>query len=108
METFFLISKATNRSNYSIEAFIQHDFIFTPRTKQQLIWERTVHVNVHGRPGKDIPCDLYMEHLNRECKGTIGSLGPNASSVNAVARIGKSVGELMKITILYDSSSKLN
>ena len=66
------------------------------------------HVNVHGHPGKDIPCDLYMEHLNRECKGTTGSLGPNVSSVNAVARIGKSVGELMKITILYDSSSELN
>ena len=106
---FFPIFKATNRTNYSIEAFIllaQHDFIFTPRMKQQLVWERTV--NVHGRPAKNIPCDLYMEHLNRECKGTIGSLGPNVSSVNAVIRIGKSVGELMKITTQYDSISELN
>ena len=31
---------------------------------------------------KNIPCDLYMEHLNHESKGTIGSLGPNVSSVN--------------------------
>ena len=74
--------------------------------KQQLVWEQTV--NVHGRPGKNIPCDLYMEHLNRQCKGTIGSLGPTVSSVNMVARIGKSVGELMKITTQYDSISKLN
>ena len=106
---FFPIFKATNQTNYSIDAFIlvaQHDFIFTPRMKQQLVWEPTV--NVHGRLGKNIPCDLYMEHLNRECKGTIGSLGPNASSVNAVARIGKIVGELMKITTQYDSISELN
>ena len=49
-----------------------------------------------------------MEHLNRECKGTIGSLGPTVSLVNMVAQIGMSVGELMKITTQYDSISKLN
>ena len=50
---FFLIVKATDRTNYSIEAFIlffQHDFIFTQRMKQQLVWKRTV--NVQGHPGK--------------------------------------------------------
>ena len=72
-----------------------------------MVWKRTV--NVHGRPGKkNIPCDLYMEHLIRECKDTIGSLGPNVSSVNVVAWVGKSVGELMTITTQYDSISELN
>ena len=50
---FFPIFKATNRTKYSIEAFIllaQHDFNFTPRMKQQLVWEWTV--NVHGCLGK--------------------------------------------------------
>ena len=105
---FLPIFKATNRTNYSIETFnllAQHDFVFTPRMKQQLMWERTV--NVHGRPGKNIPCDLYMEHLNRECKGAMGSLGPNVSSVESVARIGRSIGELMKVTTQYDSSNGL-
>ena len=58
--------KATNRTNYSIEAFnllAQHDFVLSPRAKQQLIiWERTV--NVSGVRGKNISCDLFMEHLN--------------------------------------------
>lgn len=106
---FFPIFKATNRSNYSVEAFnllVQHDFICTPRLRQQLVWERTV--NVHGRLGKNIPCDLYMEHLNHECKGAIGSLGPNISSVNAVARIGKSVGELLKVAGQYDTIAGIN
>ena len=103
---FLPIFKATNRTNYSIEAFIllaQHDFIFTPRMKQQLMWERTV--NVHGHPGKNIPCDLFLEHLSHECKGAIGSLGSNVLSVDSVTRIGKSVGELMKVTSQYDSIS---
>ena len=101
---FLPIFKAMNRTNYSIEAFTllaQHDFIFTPRMKQQLVWERTV--NVHGRPGRNIPCDLHMEHLNRECKSAMGSLGPNISSVGSVTRIGESIGELMKVTSQYDS-----
>lgn len=71
--------------------------------KQQLMWERTV--NVHGRPGKNIPCGLFMEHLNRERKGAIGSLGSNVLSVDSGTRIGKSVGELMKDTSQYDSIS---
>ena len=103
---FFPISKATIRTNYSVETFnllFQHDSIFTPRLRQQLIWERTV--NVHGRPGHNVPCDLYIEYLNHECKGAIGSLGPNVSSVNAVARVGKSVGELLKVTGHYDTIS---
>lgn len=61
------IFKATNRTNYSIEAFTrlaQYHFLFTERLKKQLLWSRTV--NTSGRPGKNIPCDLHMEHLNRD------------------------------------------
>ena len=93
---FLPIFKATNRKNYSIEAFtflVQHDFLFSPRLRQQLVWERTV--NVHGMPGRNISCDLLMEHLNRVCKGAMGNLGSNIQSNDSVSRIGKSVGELM-------------
>ena len=100
---FLPIFKATNRKNYSIEAFtflVQHDFLFSPRLRQQLVWERTV--NVHGMPGRNISCDLLMEHLYRVCKGAMGNLGSNIQSNDSVSRIGKSVGELMSLVEHYD------
>ena len=87
---FFLpLFRASGRTNYSIETvnlLAQHDFLFTPRMKQQLVWERTV--NTHGKPEKNIPCDLHMEHLNRECKSSIGSLGSNIAE-RSIDRVGK-------------------
>ena len=61
-----LLFKLDKRTNYSVEAFnllAQYEFFFTPRMKAQLMWSRTV--NMHGRAGKNISCDL---HLNREIK----------------------------------------
>ena len=57
----FLLFKATNRTNYTIETFgflAQHAFLLP----DQLLWSR--FINTHGVPGKNIPCNLYMEHLN--------------------------------------------
>lgn len=63
------------------------------------MWERTV--NMHSRPGRNISMDLHMEHINRACKNPMGTLGPNANE-ESVNRIGKSIGETMKITNQYD------
>ena len=99
---FFLpLFKATNRVNYSIEAFTllcQHHF-FSDRMKKQLEWSRTV--NVHGKPGKNIPMDLHMEHLNRHCKTMIKGLGANVTE-HAISRVGKCLGELVKATTNFD------
>lgn len=68
----FVIFKATKCKNYAIEGFtllMQKMYLFSPRMAAQLEWNRTV--NVHGRGGKNISADLYMEHLNRECKGIV-------------------------------------
>ena len=99
---FLLLFKATGRKNYSIEAFtllVQLHFFFSPRMAAQLKWSRTV--NVHGRPGKNIPCDLHMEHLNRVCKGAIRGLGSNITD-KVVLRMGKCLAELIKITDHFD------
>ena len=75
---FLLLFKASNRKNYSIEAFTllcQFHFIFSERMKQQLVWSCTV--DIHGRPGKNVSMDLHMEHLNRECKASMAGLGAN-------------------------------
>ena len=71
---FLLLFKATGRKNYSIEAFtllFQYHFLYSERMRMQLIWGRTI--NVHGRIGRNIACDLHMEHLNQECKCSIGA-----------------------------------
>ena len=105
---FMLLFKASNRTNYSIEAFTllcQFQFIFSERMKQQLVWSRTV--NTHGRPGKNISMDLHMEHLNRECKATISGLGANVTE-QAVKRVGKCLGEIVKVTCNFDSQTGVN
>ncbi len=105
---FFLpVFKASNRTNYSntaLRLLAQHRYLFTPRMKQQLLWSRTI--NTHGRPGKNISCDLHMEHLNRACKNAIGSLGPNISDAS-VERIGKSVLKLSKVTDQFDTANNV-
>ena len=35
-------------------------------------------------------CDLHMEHLNRECKGSIAGLGANITD-SAIQRVGRSL-----------------
>ena len=54
-----LIFKATDRRNYSIEAFIiqaQYNYLLSPRQQHQLLYSR--FINTHGLPGRNISCDL--------------------------------------------------
>ena len=50
--------------------------------------------------------DLHMEHINKECKQAMGSLGSNIGE-KAVGRIGRSIGEVMKVTQNFDSVNKV-
>ena len=53
-------------------------------------------VNTSGLPGKNIPADLHLEHLNRLCKESIRNLGANKTP-RAIVRIGKSSQCIMEI-----------
>ena len=95
--------KSTKLTNYSIEAFTmlaQYQLFYTPRMQQQLMWSHTV--NTRGLPGHNLPCDLHMEHINRECKKAMQTLGPNVIRETSVTSVRKSVGELMTVTSHYD------
>ena len=94
---FLLYFKSSNRVSYSIEAFTllaQEKYLFSPRMSMQLKWSRTV--NVHGRRGKNISCDLHMEHLNRKCKDAMRGLGANLNNAS-IERIGKCIGKTVVI-----------
>ena len=64
-----VIFKSSNHFNYAKEAvnlLSQYHYNFSERQKAQLLWSRCI--NTRGYPGTNIPCDLYMEHLNRRLK----------------------------------------
>ena len=61
-----LIFRMTQRKNYATEAahlLVQLEYLSSERTKMQLKFGR--FVSMHNQIGKNIPCDLHMEHLNR-------------------------------------------
>ena len=97
------IFKASNKVNYSIEAFMlaQYYVLLPPRLSQQLIWSR--FVNTHGQPGKNIPCDLHLEHLNRSLKTAICGLGANVVP-RAIERAGRCIGEMVTVCHHFNSS----
>lgn len=70
----------------------------------QLKWNRTI--NVHGRAGKNVACDLHMEHLNREAKNSLLGLGSNITD-NAVTRVGKCVGHTVEIVKKFDQANNI-
>ena len=102
---FLLIFKVSGRNNYAIEAFTllsQYTFILSPRSAMQLKWNRTI--NMHGRQGKKISCDLHLEHLNREAKNSLMGLRSNVTD-NAVLRVGKCIGHTIDIVKQFDKSN---
>ena len=97
--------KSTGRTNYSIEAFTllaQYFYLFSPRMAAQLAWSRTVIT--HRRPGKNILCDLHLEHLNREVKNAFGGLSSNITE-QSVKRIGRSIKGLSSLSHTFDHTN---
>lgn len=73
-----VVFKSTKHRNYAKEAvnlLYQYYYIFSGRKKMQLLWSRCV--NTRGFCGTNIPCDLYMEHLNHRLKSIIRGMGGN-------------------------------
>ena len=68
---------------YAIEllsvALLQYYYIFSERKKAQLLWSQCV--NTRGYQGRNIPCDLFMEHLNRRLKSILRGMGANINFI---------------------------
>lgn len=101
------IFSASGNTNYACEAanlLIQRSYALSPRLSAQLVW--SWFVNVHGQPGKNIPVDLHMEHLNKLAKCGIRFNGSNVTQ-NAVLRIGRAIGTLYPILEQFDETNKV-
>ena len=81
-----------------------HQFNLTPTQAAELQWNR--FINVHGILGRNIPCDLHIEHLNRTCKDAVRGLHANKTPP-AITCIGKSIGAFNTILEQYDKNNGL-
>ena len=100
--------RAAQCTNYACEAFnllYQHLYALSPRLSNQMMWSR--FINVHGRPGRNIPLDLHMEHLNRLAKDAIKNLGSN-KTVGGVTRVGRCVGTLSNVLDQFDKENVIH
>jgi L1 cell adhesion molecule like protein len=77
----------------------QIEWILPPRQVMQVKYSR--FVNVHGRQGCNIPCDLHMEHLNRIVKICIKCLGANKTEAS-IQRVGKCITLINEIIESFD------
>lgn len=92
-----------NHTKYCLEAFhllASVNATATPRIAHEIIWCR--FVNSRGGSGKNIPVDLFMEHLNRTVKDYLLGLGANISE-KSIIQTSKSLRSLMDVTTQFDS-----
>lgn len=97
-----VVFKSTNHYNYAKEAvniLLQYYYFFSERMKAQLLWSRCV--NTRGYTGVNIPCDLFMEHLNRRLKTILRSMGANASIVKA----GKALAPVQHVCQVFEQQT---
>ena len=67
------IFKSSGSKNCSIDALnmlYQYEYELTPRQSAELLWNRIINIQ-----GRNIPCYLHLEHLNRICKIAFSDLG---------------------------------
>ena len=103
-----IIFRASNKKKYSLEGLlllIRAKTILPPRLQQQLMYSR--FVNTRGRPGKNIPMDLHVEHVNRLIKTAIYHQVSNLSQ-SAVIRTSRCLGSFSNITEQFDHISGLH
>ena len=92
-----IVFKATNDHNYGKEAvnlLVQYNYMFSEREKAQLLWSR--FINTRGYPGANIPCDLFMEHLNRRLKTVIRAMKANVKP-SMIKKAGKAIASVNQV-----------
>lgn len=104
---FLLHFRDNGRTKYALEALTLQFQLATlsPSLVHQLTWGR--FINTHGGRGRNIPCDLYNEHVNRLFKDAVQRMGANFTE-KATTRVARSVTFLEKLTSDFDSNSGIS
>ena len=99
--------KATNRRKYALEALrlqFQIQATLSPHLAHHLVWDR--FINTHGGIGRNIPCDLHNEHINKVVKSIMKDQGSNITE-SALQRAARSVTTLKQIQVRFDAESEV-
>ena len=102
---FLPIFRASQSTNYSCEALLfihQCLYSLSPRLSIQLVWNR--FINVRGLPGRNIPLDLHMEHLNRLIKDTLRTLRANKAT-RSIMRASQAMGTIAPVLEQFDEEN---
>lgn len=95
-----------NRVKYAYTAFkylCQVKATLSDRMAQRLKWGR--YVNSSGGRGKNIPCDLRIEHEVRSLKSRFDNLGKNLTASTA-QKIARSQTKLDEVVASFDAHMK--
>lgn len=98
--------KASGSTKYALEALrLQIQLkISSPNLAHQITWHR--FVNTHGGLGRNIPCDLYNEHINKLVKIIIQNMGPNLTE-QSLQRAVRCVSPLHAICKNFDAATNV-
>ena len=106
LKVFMVHFRCSGRTKYSWEILrmlFQLEYL-PPSLSHQLKWAR--FVNTHGGLGRNIPCDLFNEHMNKIFKQVVQNMGPNMTS-QAITRAARSVTTLCQITDKFDRETNV-
>ena len=95
----------TNRHKYALEALrlqIQVEAMLSPHLAHHIKWDR--FINTRGGKGRNIPCDLHNEHVNKLLKDVIANMGANMTE-EALKRSARSVSMLQAFCRQFDKCS---
>jgi len=98
----YVIFKSTNHTNYakeSINILYQYHYVLSERQQSQFFWSRCV--NTRGGKGKNITCDLYMEHLNKRLKKILRGMGSSISP-KRIEGAGQSIQAFQRVCETFE------
>ena len=103
-KVFMLHFYSKGRVKYSWEALrLQIQLASLPqRLATQLKWNR--FINTHGGLGRNIPCDLHNEHINKLFKEIINNMGANLTD-ESMHRAARAVTTLHQARSNFDKHS---
>lgn len=100
-----IIFKSTSHRNYAKECvtlLYHYNYVLSDRQKKQFLWSR--FINTKGGAGKNIPCDLHMEHLNRQLKSIMHGMGSNISP-KRVRKAGQCIQVVQRLCDTFEKQT---
>ena len=82
--------------------FMKVEAVLSPHLAHEIKWQR--FVNTKGGMGKNIPCDLYNEFVNKIIKNIIASMGSNLTE-DSLRRAARAVSTLDALVKTFDQES---